>query len=62
MEILLISLHLKKKLKKSDVKILYESELLEVKGTDDVEKTVIHDSDEDENYELFIDTVIYLEN
>ena len=53
---------LKKKLKKSDVKILYESELLEVKGTDDVEKTVIHDSDEDENYELFIDTVIYLEN
>ena len=53
---------LKKKLKKSDVKILYESELLEVKGNDDVEKAVIHDFDEDENYELFIDTVIYLEN
>lgn len=53
---------LKKKLKLSDIKILYESELLEVKGIDDVEKAVIHDFDEDENYELFIDTVIYLEN
>jgi nitrogen fixation NifU-like protein len=53
---------LKKKLKLSDIKILYESELLEVKGTDDVEKAVIHDFDEDENYELFIDIVIYLEN
>jgi len=52
---------LKKKLKLSDIKILYESELLEVKGTDDVEKAVIHDFDEDENYELFIDVVIYLE-
>lgn len=52
---------LKKKLKLSDIKILYESELLEVKGTDDVEKVLIHDFDEDENYELFIDNVIYLE-
>jgi hypothetical protein len=51
---------LKKKLKKSDVKILYESELIEVKGTDDVEKAVIHDIDEDENYELFIDNIIYI--
>jgi FeS cluster assembly scaffold protein NifU len=52
---------IKKKLKKSDVKILYESELIEVKGTDEVEKAVIHDFDEDEKYELFIDSVIYLE-
>jgi len=51
---------LKKKLKHSDVKILYESELLEIKGTDDVEKVVIHDFDEDENYELFVDKVIIL--
>ncbi|MBY9007780.1 MAG: iron-sulfur cluster assembly scaffold protein [Candidatus Lokiarchaeota archaeon] len=52
---------LQSRLKKSDVKILYESELLEVKGTDDVEKVVIHDFDEDNNYELFLDNVINLE-
>ena len=49
---------LRSKLKQSDVKILYQSELLEVKGTDDVEKVIIHDFDEDENYELFVDAVI----
>jgi len=52
---------LKKKLKLSDVKILHESELLEIHGTDDVEKALIHDIDEDENYELFVDSVIILE-
>jgi len=52
---------LKKKLKLSDVKILHESELLEIQGTDDVEKVIIHDFDEDEKYELFVDTVIILE-
>ncbi len=52
---------LKKKLKLSDVKILHESELLEIHGTDDVEKVLIHDIDEDENYELFVDSVIILE-
>ena len=56
------SAELKKKLKLSDVKILHESELLEIHGTDDVEKTVIHDLDEDENYELFVDAVIILED
>ena len=55
------SIDLKKKLKLSDVKILHESELLEIQGTDDVEKVIIHDFDEDEQYELFIDTVIMLE-
>ena len=55
------SVALKKKLKMSDVKILNQSMLLEIQGTDDVEKTVIHDIDEDENYELFIDVVIILE-
>ena len=53
---------LKKKLKLSDVKILHESELLEIQGTDDVEKTVIHDIDEDENYDLFVDAVVILED
>ena len=52
---------LKKKLKMSDVKILYQAELLEIQGTDDVEKIKVHDFDEDENYELFIDIVIILE-
>ena len=52
---------LKKNLKLSDVKILHESELLEIQGTDDVEKTVIHDLDEDENYDLFVDSVIILD-
>ena len=52
---------LKKKLKMSDVKILYQSELLEIQGTDEVEKVKVHDFDEDENYELFVDVVIILE-
>lgn len=56
------SAELKKKLKSSDVKILHESELLEIQGTDDVEKTTIHDLDEDENYDLFVDAVIILED
>lgn len=52
---------LKNKLKHSDVKILHQSELIEIKGTDEVEKVVIHDFDEDENYELFLDAVIILD-
>ena len=55
------SLELKNKLKQSDVKIIQQSELLEIKGTDEVEKVVIHDFDEDENYELFVDVVIVLD-
>ena len=55
------SQELKQKLKRSDVKILHQSELLEIEGTDDVEKCKIHDIDEDENYELFVDTVIILD-
>lgn len=51
-----------KKLKKSDVKILNQAEIIEIKGElDEVEKVVIHDFDEDENYELYIDAVIVLE-
>ncbi|MFX1379030.1 MAG: NAD-binding protein [Promethearchaeota archaeon] len=51
-----------KKLKQSDVKILQQSELNEIKGElDEVEKVVIHDFDEDENYELFVDAVIILD-
>ena len=55
------SLELKNKLKQSDVKIIQQSELLEIKGTDEVEKVVIHDFDEDQNYELSVDAVIVLD-
>ena len=51
---------LKIKLKQSDVKILYESEILEIRGTNEVEKVLIHDLNEDEEYELFVDAMIIL--
>jgi FeS cluster assembly scaffold protein NifU len=51
---------LKTKLKQSDVKILYESEILEIKGVNEVEQVLIHDLNEDEEYELFVDSVIML--
>ena len=53
--------NLRKKLKMSDVKMIHQSELLEVMGTDDVEKVKLNDFDEDEQYELFVDSVIILE-
>jgi FeS cluster assembly scaffold protein NifU len=46
------------KLKQSDVKILYESEILEIMGLNEVEKVRIHDLNEDEEYELFVDSLI----
>jgi len=46
------------KLKQSDVKTLYESEILEIMGINEVEKVRIHDLNEDEEYELFVDSVI----
>jgi len=53
---------LRKSLDRSEVKLLFQSDLLEIKGElDEVEKVVIHDYDEDENYELFVDTVIILD-
>lgn len=51
---------LKTKLNQSDVKILYESKILEIRGMSTVEKVLIHDLDEDEEYELFVDVVITL--
>ena len=51
---------LKIQLKQSDIKILYEAEILEIRGTSDVEKVLIHDLNEDEQYELFVDAVIIL--
>ncbi len=51
---------LKKKMKQSDVKILYESKILEIIGISEVEKVRIHDFNEDEEYELFMDAVVIL--
>jgi len=44
----------------SNIKILYESEILEIKGLNTVEKVLIHDLNENEEYELFVDSVIFL--
>ncbi|UCD19593.1 MAG: iron-sulfur cluster assembly scaffold protein [candidate division WOR-3 bacterium] len=42
----------------SKIKILFESEVLEIKGLNTVEKVLIHDLNEDEEYELFVDCII----
>jgi len=47
-------------LKRSDVKILYKSRLLAVRGEGEVEKVLIRDLDEDTEYELFVDAVVLL--
>lgn len=46
------------KLRTSPVRVLYESEVLEISGLNTVEKVIIHDLNEDEKYELFVDSVI----
>ena len=46
------------KLTSSNVKILYESEVLRIKGLKTVEKVLIHDLNEDEEYELYVDSII----
>ena len=51
---------LTKQFKQSDVKVIYESELLEIRGSGEVEKVLVHDLDEDEEYELFVDAIILL--
>lgn len=46
--------------KRSDVKVLYQSRLLAVRGEGEVEKVLIRDLDEDDEYELFADAVVLL--
>ena len=53
---------MKKTLKKSDVKVLFESELMEVMGEGEVEKVLVNDLDEDQTYELFVDAVVILQD
>ncbi|TFG32339.1 iron-sulfur cluster assembly scaffold protein [Candidatus Thorarchaeota archaeon] len=52
---------LDEQLKNSNVKILYESRLLEIRGEFEVEKVLIRNLDEDEDYELFVDQVVIIE-
>ncbi len=52
---------LKQELRNSAVKVLYESRLLEVRGEEEVEKALILNLDEDEEYELFVDAILIIE-
>jgi len=49
---------LKTKVKRSDIKVLTQAEIVEVSGGSELEKVKVHDIDEDEEYELFIDAVV----
>jgi FeS cluster assembly scaffold protein NifU len=60
-ETLVISPELAERLAASSVKVLYQSQLLEVRGEVEVEKVLIRNLDEDEDYELFVDAVIIIE-
>nr|QEE15270.1 scaffold protein [Candidatus Prometheoarchaeum syntrophicum] len=53
---------LRKKLLRSDVKLLYEAKLLEILGEGEVEKVKILDLDEEDKYDLFVDSVIIPEH
>ena len=52
---------LEKRLEESNVKLLTESRLLEIRGEFEVEKVLIFNIDEDEEYELFVDAVVIIE-
>ena len=48
-------------LKRSDVKVIYETEPIAVLGEGEVEKIRVHDLKENEEYELFIDALVIFE-
>jgi hypothetical protein len=48
-------------LKRSDVKVIYEAEPIAILGEGEVEKVRVHDLNENEEYELFIDAVVILD-
>jgi nitrogen fixation NifU-like protein len=60
-ETLVLSPELAEKLAASTVKVLYQSRLLEIRGKVEVEKALIRNLDENEDYELFVDAVIIIE-
>ena len=49
-------------IKRSDVKVLYKSRLLSVGGEGEVEKVHVHDLDEENEYDLFVDAVVLLDS
>lgn len=49
---------LKARVNRSDIKLLKQAEIVEVSGGSDVEKVRIHDLDENEEYDLFVDAVV----
>ncbi len=51
---------LRARAKQSDLKILLRSEPLALGGEGVLEKVRVHDLDEDEEYELFVDAVVFL--
>ena len=51
---------LSEELAMSSVKVLSQSRLLEVRGEYEVEKVLIKNLDEDEDYELFVDAVVII--
>lgn len=55
-----LSEDLAQEIKRSDVKVLYQSRLLSIGGEGTVEKVRVHDLDEDDEYELFVDAVVIL--
>jgi nitrogen fixation NifU-like protein len=48
-------------LKRSDVKVIYEAEPLAVLGEGEVEKVRVHDLNENDEYDLFVDALVVLE-
>jgi uncharacterized protein YdbL (DUF1318 family) len=60
-ETLVLNPDLAERLARSSVKKLYQSRLLEVQGEFEVEKVLIKNLDEDEDYELFVDAVVIIE-
>ncbi len=52
---------LRAKAKRSDVKLLFLSKLLSVSGEGEVEKVRVHDLDENEEYELFVDSIVLID-
>jgi nitrogen fixation NifU-like protein len=47
-------------IKRSDIKVLYQSRLLAIRGEGEVERVLVHALDEDDEYELFVDAVVLL--
>jgi len=52
---------LAKQLESSQIKIIYSSRLREIRGDQEVERALIHDDEEDEDHEIYIDAVVIVD-